>query len=61
MIPQIDRDIGISVYTTTYPSVNGKIKQNENDFSVSEVLSEKALSSFDNSEGHAVYLSLIHI
>ena len=56
MIPQIDQDIGISVYTTTYPSVNGKIKQNENDFSVSEVLSEKALSSFDNSEGHAVYL-----
>ncbi len=56
MIPQIDQDIGISVYTTKYPSVNGKIKQNENDFSVSEVLSEKALSSFDNSEGHAVYL-----
>ena len=56
MIPQIDQDIGISVYTTKYPSINGKIKQNENDFSVSEVLSEKALSSFDNSEGHAVYL-----
>jgi len=56
VIPQIDQDIGISVYTTDHPSINGKIKQNENDFSVSEVLSEKALSSFDNSEGHAVYL-----
>ena len=56
MIPQIDKEIGISVYTTKSLPVNGKIKQNENDFSVSEVLSEKALSSFDNSEGHSVYL-----
>ena len=47
MIPQIDQDIGISVYTTKYPSINGKIKQNENDFSVNEVLSEKTLLSFD--------------
>ena len=37
-------------------NVNGKIKQSETDFSVSEVLSEKALSTFDNTEGHAVYL-----
>ncbi len=56
MIPQIDKEIGISVYTTNSPPVNGKIKQTENDFFVSEVLSEKTLSSFDNSEGHAVYL-----
>jgi len=55
VIPQIDTEIGISVYTTKSPPINGKIKQNENDFSVSEVLSEKALSSFDNSEGHAIY------
>ena len=55
MIPQIDKEIGISVYTTKSLPVNGKIKQNENDFSVSEVLSEKALSSFDNLEGHAIY------
>ena len=56
MIPQIDQEIGISVYTTKYSSINGKIKQNENDFFVSEVLSEKSLSSFDKNEGHAVYL-----
>ena len=56
MIPQIDQDIGISVYTTKSLPVNGKIKQSETDFSVSEVLSEKALSTFDNTEGHAVYL-----
>ena len=56
MIPQIDKEIGISVYTTNSTSISGKIKQNENDFSVKEVLSEKAIDSFDNDEGHAVYL-----
>ena len=56
MIPQIDKEIGISVYTTKSLSISGKIKQNENDFSVKEVLSEKAIDSFDNDEGHAVYL-----
>ena len=56
MIPQIDKEIGISVYTTKSSSISGKIKQNENDFSVKEVLSEKAIASFDNDEGHAVYL-----
>ena len=56
MIPQIDNEIGISVYTTKSSSVQGKIKQNENDFLVKEVLSEKAIDSFDNLDGHAVYL-----
>ena len=56
MIPQIDKEIGISVYTTKSLPINGKIKQTENDFSVNEVLSEKILSTFDNTEGHAVYL-----
>jgi tRNA pseudouridine13 synthase len=56
VIPQIDKHIGISVYTTNSPSVQGKIKQNENDFLVKEILSEKAIESFDNLDGHAVYL-----
>ena len=56
MIPQIDKEIGISVYTTKSLAVDGKIKQKENDFSVSEVLSEKVISSFENPSGHAVYL-----
>ena len=56
MIPQIDKDIGISVYTTTFPPISGKIKQNENDFLVREILSEKAIDSFDNTYGHGVYL-----
>ena len=56
MIPQIDKELGISVYTTKSSSIQGKIKQNENDFLVKEVLSEKAISSFDNLDGHGVYL-----
>ena len=56
MIPQIDKEIGISVYTTNSSFVQGKIKQNENDFLVREVLSEKAIGLFDNLDGHAVYL-----
>ena len=56
MIPQIDKEIGISVYTTKSSSISGKIKQNENDFLVKEVLSKKAIDSFDNLDGHAVYL-----
>ncbi len=56
MIPQIDKEIGISVYTTQSSSVKGKIKENQNDFLVKEVLSEKTINSFNNTEGHAVYI-----
>ena len=56
MIPQIDKEIGISLYTTNSSPVQGKIKQHENDFLVKEVLSEKAIDSFNNLDGHAVYL-----
>ena len=56
MIPQIDKEIGISVYTTKSTPISGKIKKNENDFLVREILSEKAIDSFDNLDGHAVYL-----
>ena len=56
MIPQIDKEIGLSVYTTKYTPISGKIKKNENDFLVKEVLSEKAIDSFDNLDGHSVYL-----
>ena len=56
MIPKIDKEIGISVYTTKTSPLKGKIKQNENDFLVKEILSENSLSSFDNTNGHGVYL-----
>ena len=37
-------------------SYKKEIKQNENDFLVKEVLSEKVIDSFDNLDGHPVYL-----
>ena len=45
MIPKIDTDIGISVYSTKFPRVSGKIKSNSDDFFVSEVLSKKILDT----------------
>ena len=41
MIPQIDKEIGLSVYTTKYAPISGKIKKNENDFLVKEVYLKK--------------------
>ena len=38
------------------PLYKEKSNKNENDFLVKEVLSEKAIDSFDNLDGHAVYL-----
>lgn len=54
MIPKIDSDIGISVYTTKYPGCGGKIKVRNEDFEVIEVLSKKTLASFSQ-EGYAIY------
>jgi tRNA pseudouridine13 synthase len=56
VIPKIDEEIGISVYTTKSSPMQGKIKQNKNDFFVREVLSEKAIDCFHNDGGHGVYL-----
>ncbi len=55
MIPKIDSDIGISVYTTKYDGCGGKIKVRNDDFKVFEVLSQKTLDSISQSEGFAAY------
>ncbi len=55
MIPKIDSDIGISVYTTKYPGCGGKIKAHNDDFKVFEILSQKTLDSISQSEGFAAY------
>ncbi|HET6517579.1 MAG TPA: tRNA pseudouridine(13) synthase TruD [Nitrosopumilaceae archaeon] len=55
MIPKIDTDIGISIYSTSFSGCGGKIRQNMEDFVVSEILSEKSLSSIKPSDGYAVY------
>ena len=55
MIPKIDADIGISVYSTSFSGCGGKIRQSVDDFVVSEILSDKSLSSIKQNDGYAVY------
>ena len=55
MIPNIDSQIGISVYTTDFKGINGKIRTNFEDFQVSEVLSKKAVNSISDEGDYAVY------
>ncbi len=55
MIPKIDSDIGITLYTTKYPGCGGTIKVHNDDFKVFEVLSQKTLDSISQSEGFAAY------
>ena len=55
MIPKIDSEIGISIYSTTFPGCKGKIKTIDNDFQVSEIISKKSLNSISNEGNYAVY------
>ncbi len=43
MIPEIDSELGLSVYSTKSPGTNGKIKQTNEDFEVNEIISEKSI------------------
>ena len=56
MIPKIDSDIGISVYTTKFVGAGGIIKKSNDDFKVKELLSEKALKTISNDHGLSVYI-----
>ena len=55
MIPDLDSQIGITVYSTGFTGIGGKIRNEPEDFQVSEIISEKALNSINNNEGYAVY------
>ena len=55
MIPKIDSEIGISVYTTKFLGCGGAIKKQNDDFAVSEVITEKAHSRICSDFGYAVY------
>ena len=55
MIPDIDNQIGITVYSTSFEGIGGKIKSDPDDFQVFEVLSKKSLHSIKNQEGYAVF------
>ena len=55
MIPDIDSQIGISVYTTKFSGIGGKIRINPEDFEVSELISKRATNSITDESGYAVY------
>ena len=42
MIPKIDSEIGITVYSTKFSGSGGTIKNQNDDFIVSEIITEKA-------------------
>jgi tRNA pseudouridine13 synthase len=55
VIPNIDFEIGISVYSTNFKGCGGKIRTHVEDFQVSEILSKKAMASISQDGNYAVY------
>jgi tRNA pseudouridine13 synthase len=55
VIPNLDSQLGISVYSTKFHGIGGKIRVFPEDFEVSERISEKTLKSITQEEGYAVY------
>jgi tRNA pseudouridine13 synthase len=55
VIPDIDSQIGISLYTTKFSGIGGKIRIQPEDFEVSELLSKRATNSITTESGYAVY------
>ena len=55
MIPNLDSQIGITVYSTDFDGIGGKIRLTPDDFKVSELISEKSQKSISDQEGYAVY------
>jgi len=55
VIPKLDSQIGISVYSTNFSGIGGKIRIEPEDFQVSELISDKAKNSIKEENGYAVY------
>jgi len=55
VIPSLDSQIGITVYSTEFRGIGGKIRVEPEDFQVSEIISERVHNSINNNEGYAVY------
>lgn len=55
MIPALDSQIGISVYSTKFDGIGGKIRITPEDFKVSEKISEKTQNAINQKEGYVVY------
>jgi len=56
VIPKIDHELGLSVYSTKFPGCSGKIKLQNEDFKVKEIISEKSKKLISDNDGFAVYL-----
>ncbi|QMU53670.1 MAG: tRNA pseudouridine(13) synthase TruD [Nitrosopumilus sp.] len=55
MIPDLDSQIGISVYSTQFTGIGGKIRVDPEDFQVTELISKKIQNSINDQNGYAVY------
>ena len=55
MIPNLDSQIGIAVYSTQFTGIGGKIRVEPKDFQVTELISKKAQNSINDQNGYAVY------
>ena len=55
MIPKIDSSIGIFVYSTNFDGIGGRIRSNQEDFFVSEILDQGTLSKISQTGNYAVY------
>ena len=56
MIPKIDRELGLSVYSTEFQGSGGKIKLKNEDFKVTEIISEKSKKLINANDGFSIYL-----
>jgi len=55
VISKLDSQIGISVYSTNFEGIGGKIKVSPEDFEVSEVISNKTIKQITKQGDYAVY------
>lgn len=55
MIPNLDSEIGITIYSTEFNGIGGKIRVEPEDFQVTELISQRAQNSINDQEGYAVY------
>jgi len=55
VIPNLDSQIGITVYSTEFNGIGGKIRIEPEDFQVTEIISQRAQNSINAEEGYAVY------
>ncbi len=55
MISNLDSQIGITIYSTEFNGIGGKIRVEPEDFQVTEIISQRAQNSINAKEGYAVY------